>query len=728
MKRLRYVGDSTPLETSMTLASPDDKPAFDADAQARVRQLCTEDRIPEAVAVLAAHEPHERSEQIDFEFIHGHIQMLLGNYRGAYTRFVRALRFTSRHAQRRAYVRTKLAFLLYRIGETATADRQFRRGLAEIYTEGRERGQIPWLLAGLAVLQMNLGNLTQSIRMYEESLALLGNEPSDEVARSTGSMNIALALMEKGELARAGEMFEQLVQQKPPDLATWRPSHLYVGRALHAIYMRDFARAEASLVTAAELSGETNARSQILVRQYRGELRLARGEAIAALPELETLLADILEKTQSGDHVPMAARLLATSLFAAGRYEEALEKGLMAARVAAQGDVLERCAGMRIAGQSLAALGGIEEARTTFAELRSRLQTTEFMLERQRLESAIAASGVELSPLAKQATPTPPPRLAPIALALRDGRRLLCADEALASRITLAAAASRLPVLIEGETGTGKELAAHLIHERSDRASRPLVVVDCATLPEGLAEAELFGAARGAYTGAVNDRAGLIASAEGGTLFLDELPELPLALQAKLLRVLQDGSYRRVGEDRVRHANVRVLAATNRDIEDLVQAGELKSDLFFRLNGHRVQLPPLRERPDMIAPLAAAIAASEGLVGVSPEALERLEAYDWPGNVRELEMCLRVAAAATTRGARIEAASLGIPERGDDRAANPGSLKDRRHLAERDHLRRVLERHGGNVTAAAKALSISRQGFYKALRRAGLSPGASTEG
>jgi len=280
----------------------------------------------------------------------------------------------------------------------------------------------------------------------------------------------------------------------------------------------------------------------------------------------------------------------------------------------------------------------------------------------------------------------------------------------------------------EVNTFLGKELAAHLIHERSDRASRPLVVVDSSKIPEGLAEAELFGAARGAYTGAVNDRAGLIASAEGGTLFLDELPELPLALQAKLLRVLQDGTYRRVGEDRVRHASVRVLAATNRDIEDLVQSGELKSDLFFRLNGHRVQLPPLRERPDMIAPLAASIAASEGLAGVTPEALERLEAYDWPGNVRELEMCLRVAAAATASGARIEAAALHLPDRSEDHAANPGSLKDRRHLAERDHLRRVLERHGGNVTAAAKALSISRQGFYKALRRAGLSPGASTEG
>jgi transcriptional regulator with PAS, ATPase and Fis domain len=254
------------------------------------------------------------------------------------------------------------------------------------------------------------------------------------------------------------------------------------------------------------------------------------------------------------------------------------------------------------------------------------------------------------------------------------------------------------------------------------------VVVDCATLPEGLAEAELFGAARGAYTGAVNDRAGLIATAEGGTLFLDELPELPLTLQAKLLRVLQDGTYRRVGEDRVRRADVRVLAATNRDVEELVRSGALKSDLFFRLNGHRVQLPPLRERPDMIAPLAAAIAASEGLAGVTPEALERLEAHDWPGNVRELEMCLRVAAAATAPGARIEAASLHIPEPSENRVTSDGSLKDHRHLAERDHLRRVLERHGGNVTAAAKALSISRQGFYKALRRAGLSPGASTEG
>src|SRR6185295_12805926 len=172
---------------------------------------------------------------------------------------------------------------------------------------------------------------------------------------------------------------------------------------------------------------------------------------------------------------------------------------------------------------------------------------------------------------------------------LRSGRVLVSCDRRLADAIGIAAGTD-LPVVIEGETGTGKELVASLIHELSPRSRHPLVVIDCSSLPESLADAELFGAARGAYTGAHAHRAGLIAQADQGTLVFDELPELSNALQAKLLRVIQEGMYRRIGEDQSRHLQIRFIAITNQDATALIQSGELRADLFYRLSGHRLTI------------------------------------------------------------------------------------------------------------------------------------------
>jgi len=185
-------------------------------------------------------------------------------------------------------------------------------------------------------------------------------------------------------------------------------------------------------------------------------------------------------------------------------------------------------------------------------------------------------------------------------------------DSQLADAITVAAGTD-LPALIEGETGTGKELVACLIHELSRRSKGPLAVIDCSSLPESLADAELFGAARGAYTGALTDRPGLIAQSDQGTLVLDELPELSNALQAKLLRVIQEGMYRRIGEDRPRRVQARFIAITNQDAAALLRSGDLRKDLFYRLSGHKITIPPLRERRDDIAPIANEIAKQNGM-------------------------------------------------------------------------------------------------------------------
>ncbi len=200
---------------------------------------------------------------------------------------------------------------------------------------------------------------------------------------------------------------------------------------------------------------------------------------------------------------------------------------------------------------------------------------------------------------------------------------------------------SQLAVLIEGETGTGKELVADLIHKKSDRVTKPIVKLNCAALSAELVESELFGHVKGAFTGAMKDRAGRVEAADGGTLFLDEIGEMPPPIQAKLLRFLQSGEFQRVGENQTRVADVRIIAATNRNIEDAIQRGEFREDLFYRLSGVRLLIPPLRLRKEDILPLAERFAASASKGSNAPELSEEVKAalleYDWRGNVRELE-------------------------------------------------------------------------------------------
>jgi DNA-binding NtrC family response regulator len=259
-------------------------------------------------------------------------------------------------------------------------------------------------------------------------------------------------------------------------------------------------------------------------------------------------------------------------------------------------------------------------------------------------------------------------------------------------------ASTQSTVLILGETGTGKELVARAIHDRSPRRERPLVKVNCAALPRELVESELFGHEKGAFTGATQQRRGRFELADGGTLFLDEVGELPLEAQAKLLRVLQEQEFERVGGTRSLHTDVRVIAGTNRDLQAQVDAGAFRADLFYRLNVFPVRVPPLRERREDIAPLVAHFLAKSArklgkpFEGVSPAFLESALAYAWPGNVRELENAVE-RAAILSRGPLLEAlepfAATGAPLRAAAPAtvAPSGTLED----IERAHIRRVLD-------------------------------------
>lgn len=280
-------------------------------------------------------------------------------------------------------------------------------------------------------------------------------------------------------------------------------------------------------------------------------------------------------------------------------------------------------------------------------------------------------------------------------------------------------APSELPVLIEGESGSGKEVFARFIHARSRRATAPFVAINCGALPEALIESELFGHVRGAFTGALRDHPGTFRTAHGGTLLLDEIGELPLRMQTRLLRVLQEREVRPVGADASVAIDVRVIAATNRDLESEVEAERFRRDLFFRLNGVRLRLPPLRERREDVPALATAalekIAAEPGMrqLTLSRKAIAALVAHDWPGNVRELEQALRRAVAIAD---------------GDELGSEHFELgglrpmpREAQHLAlDRALIEQALRTAGGNRTVAAQALGISRVTLHRWIARLGI--------
>jgi DNA-binding NtrC family response regulator len=283
-------------------------------------------------------------------------------------------------------------------------------------------------------------------------------------------------------------------------------------------------------------------------------------------------------------------------------------------------------------------------------------------------------------------------------------------------------AASRASVLLRGESGTGKEVVATALHRLSDRSARPLVKVNCAALPEGLLEAELFGAARGAYTGAHTDRTGLFQAADGGTLLLDEVGELPCSIQAKLLRVLQDGEFHRVGEPgRALCVDVRVVAATNRDLEEAVRLGSFRKDLYYRLNVVPISLPPLRERPEDLGPLVRnflAVLAPDREVRLHPDARRLLDRYEWPGNVRELRNALEHALVLGD-GDEIRPADLPAPVQGSDPAAGHDEGATLEEI-ERRCLVQALVKTAYNRTRAASLLGITRRTLGYRLRKYGL--------
>jgi Nif-specific regulatory protein len=308
-------------------------------------------------------------------------------------------------------------------------------------------------------------------------------------------------------------------------------------------------------------------------------------------------------------------------------------------------------------------------------------------------------------------------------------------------RLMESAAASPITVLIEGETGTGKELVARGIHRASSRADAPFLAVNCAAVSETLLESELFGHRKGAFTGATQDHRGLFEAATGGTILLDEVGEMPLPMQAKLLRVLQQGEIIPVGDTRPRKVDVRIVSATNRDLAAEVAKKTFREDLYYRLAVFPIQLPPLRSRREDIPLLVerllknAAQRHQTEVGGIDAGALELLQRYDWPGNVRELENVLERAVALARRGETISPAHLSpklVGANGDRGAAAPASasspapgapltpLRQARAQFEADYIRKALAANSRNVSRTARALGLSRVMLQKKMKEYGL--------
>ncbi len=655
------------------------------------------------------------------------------NYQGEYDTAVRvalrAIRTSPRSHEVGASLRQLLAHSLSRLGHLDRAKRILSRLLERSASMELSPKRVLAVRDELGRIARRLGELAKARQCHEQSLA--GVTPGS-LSWCAMVCNLAHTELRAGELDQARKLLES-VDEHIESLPAGRI--VFVQDASWLSYWIEMGDTRESQRQLQDLKAHTarqmGPRDRLLIRNYEAEVLLLSKRNDEAARAFESALEDALAAVGHADLVSSLARGLAESLHALGDHERAEDRASLAVRAGHRVDRLEELIGLRVQGQCSWAMGRHQHAIETFARAKTLHFGLEFTRERTALTAKLEQLGVPDLAASEPASPLELPSATRqgrrssvsevIQLALADGRQFLTTDQEL-HRQLVRAANSDLPVLIEGETGTGKELVAMLLHELRTTSSGPFVVADCSALPETLVEAELFGVARGAYTGATEARAGIVANAEGGTLFLDELPELSLIAQAKLLRLLQEGTYRRVGETTTRKLRTRFIAASNRPLAELVSEKKLRSDLFHRLNGHRIQLRPLRERQDEIPALARSIVVRMGIGGIDDDAIALLERAPWSGNVRELEMLLRVLGSGLSADERLDADRV----RGALPAAletyPTGGLRESRLAAERSRLGELLQTHGGNVTAAARALGISRQAFYKALRRTGGAP------
>ena len=601
------------------MKSADVKP-FNRAAQARIQALfrtCPSDLF---LAQLATYFPRTVSERAAFSKYTGWALCDSGEYEAGRPHLIVAYRLSNHRSPDRSHILGILAGTCLRTGERARSTRLALRALSEGC--GDDPGH--YLEAGLTLVlaqaQTLSGNLVHSLEMYDRARSLIDVRSPLWVPILVSR---AKANLYRGNLAAAkAECREARAGEGAGTQYAWGIGEL---EYLVALEMGDVEQADQIVrETVATHSGRSNGRIQTVFADMQAVVLNARGR----YDESEQLLRGILEHAVLGGRnsevVAGTACSLTEALVGQSRFEEALETSRLAARAGSRIDWETWARVLRFQVQCHIALGSKKAAERVLRKAAGLHACSQYGPERARLESVarlLRPNNAQGADLAWTSGTRGVWRLS-----LSSGRVLVSSDTQMADAISIAAGTD-LPVLIEGETGTGKELVASLIHELSPRSRCPLVVIDCSSLPESLADAELFGTARGAYTGAHVQRAGLIAQADQGTLVLDELPELSNALQAKLLRVIQGGVYRRIGEDKPRHVQARFIAVTNQNATALLQSGTLRADLFFRLSGHRLAIPPLRERREDIAPIASEIAKQSGLEGITRAAARLLERH-----------------------------------------------------------------------------------------------------
>ncbi len=614
-------------------------------------------------------------------------------------------------------------YLASDLGRTGEAIALFRRA-GELARGARERADAAYDVAHAALDGGRLDAAARELDVALELYAAAGDEP-----RYLSALGNRIDLhLRAGDVAAARPVLDRVLAH---ERAAGRGHQvLFAIPAVQEIALldADAARAAAAFREARALGAGTDAPHpawrQIVLLEAERLLGGGDAEGAARLLEEAAAIPDNSLRTE-----PLRRRLFASACRDLGRPHEALEGDAREKSLLAAEDAL--AAGAAPGDAALASLESVAGSREAGAAVRRLLEWA------GRFPSAFAgARGAPLARLGRRAAAraglaraeerfasfleTSAPHGEPASVAATPRVEVVAEDASTRAVFDEVArvAPSTLALLVRGESGTGKEIVAREAHRLSRRRG-PFVAVNLAALPATLAEAELFGHARGAFSGADRERRGLVEESSGGTLFLDEIGDLPLPLQGKLLRVLQESEVRRLGETAVRHVDLRVVAATHRDLRALVDRGEFRGDLFYRIAGHEVVLKPLRERPRDLARLVAG--ALDGKAVLAPEARAAVERWVWPGNARELLAALEsaLALAAPARVIRLEHLPRTLREDASARPA-PRNWKEALDEARRAAIASAFEATGGRRAEAAKLLGISRQSLLYEMKKLGI--------
>jgi len=559
------------------------------------------------------------------------------------------------------------------------------------------------------------------------------------------TLNLGLQRLWQGSLLSAEEALAEAVRMSAEMGDIRVEATARADRGLALVRLNRIADARAELARALRLCRrQASPRRLAIALEYAGELHIATRQLGPAKRVLTRALAIATNIAPDGDIIPEVLRRLAEVELVRCEYSKASDLAFDAeARALRLGDRYERATALRVQGEIWRALRSEEKASRAFQDALRILEELGETFERDRIlrltgmpqqedlgasEIARPESSRHIARGSKSVPTSSEPRSPKELRGLLHEHGLFGSSRPLVDlmRQTALIAPIQFPVLIQGETGTGKELLARAIHAMSRAADGPFVAFNCATCPPDLLDAELFGHARGAFTGAMTARTGLVRHAKGGTLFLDEIGEMREEAQARLLRLLDSGEVRPLGSDQAMEVQVRIIAATHVDLRERIQHRRFRPDLYFRLAGIRLVLPPLRDRPGDVRELAAHFieeARRQGhpsFAGLGEQALRTMECFDWPGNVRQLKMEIGRLAALTPSGERVEEWT---PADHGEAAILPLCAADvEQALSNPDLFRRLFHEHGGHMPSIARRLGLSRGHLYRVLKRNGIDP------